>query len=299
MVSEGILYIATGEKYLDQAKLSAKTVNRHTELPIAVVSHRSVEDEVFDYTIVAEDPEDSFADKPKYITKSPFERTLYFDTDIFLIANITELLEMLDHADVATAIDPYEWEHRVAKHYSFSEVPESVPIFQTGVIAYKDTDQTRELFENWYDIHMDCAIERDQASFRPALYQTDVQYISFSHNYNFPVNWPIHAVGEVKILHSNYIKDLETLKTLSNRINGSSDIRSFYGSGDPSSIQGAGFTISVPTSTIGNAIAQSITVPVKYLIKLKRLGKFTLQSAKEEGIWTTTRKAINSIRAKK
>lgn len=291
--NQGVLYIATGEEYLHQAKLSAQTVRRHTDLPIAVVTDRSVENDCFDRVIVVDNPEDSFADKPKYIDRSPFDRTLYLDTDAFLIGNVSELLTMLENVDIATAIDPYEWELRVDQQRSFDDVPMSVPIYQTGVIAYKHTSRTKELFDTWYNIQENTDIKRDQASFRPALYRTELQFCSFSHQYNFLTKWPLHAVGEVKVLHDNSISDLEYLDTVAKRINDSSGIRMMYGFGNPYTIRNSGFDVYIPTSKVGNTISKTVSKILKFILKIKSVSILIYRSVQNHGVRITIKNILD------
>lgn len=281
----GVLYIATGEKYLKQAFVSAKTVKEHTNLPIAVVSDRPIEHKYFDHVIVADDPEGSFADKPKYICESPFKRTLYIDTDVFFLDDVTELLEMLDTAEIAAAVDPYEWELRYKPKHSFDNVPDSIPIFQTGVVAFKNTPTVDELFSEWNEIQENTSIERDQASFRIAIYRNNVQYISFSHHYNCPIGWPIHAVGDVKVLHSHQIKDLSHLKKIANRINESDDLRYLYGHAE-------GVSIYMPTSGVGNLLLKAISTPMKKVVQYRWLAESIIRSLKVDGVTTTINKFV-------
>ncbi|MFB6187584.1 MAG: putative nucleotide-diphospho-sugar transferase, partial [Halobacteriaceae archaeon] len=179
-LSQGILYIATGEEYIDQARQSAESVQQYMDVPIALVTDRPLETEIFDCIIEVDDPDHSFIDKPKYIDKTPFDKTIYLDTDISILDDISELFEMLNQCDIAVSVDPYEAELRLNQqkeftrdeNQSFTDVPISVPIYQTGVIVFSDNDRTKALFERWLEIHQSNNIESDQTSFRPALYRS-------------------------------------------------------------------------------------------------------------------------------
>lgn len=144
---------------------------------------------------------------------------------------------MLDQCDLACVIDPYEAELRINKQHSFENVPESVPIYSTGVIPFTDTTATEALLDTWWDIHDSNSIERDQASFRLALYRTQIDFLSFSHHYNFIVGRSIHAVGRVKVFHWVGSTDPEMREVATNRINDTENLRVQFGIGDIESLK--------------------------------------------------------------
>lgn len=228
-MDKGFLYVATGEQYIEQAKFSARVTKRHMDLPIAVVSDREVNSEYIDDVIIDESPERSFFDKPKNLLKSPYDKTIYMDGDAFLLQPVPELFELLDYADLATTIDPNEYELRYMDGVDFGDIPESVPLFQTGVIAYNQNKQCEELIENWVDVHKNNDIKRDQSSFRIAIAETDVDHIALSNLYNCLAEWPMQVTGDVKIIHGHLnqatVQDIEDIHS---RMNLTDEPRLFY-----------------------------------------------------------------------
>lgn len=234
-MEHGILYIATGPKYIEQAERSAQIAKQHMDIATAIVSDRDVDSPYIDHVIIDDSPHRSFADKPRNITKTPFDKTIYLDTDVYIIEDCSELFEMLNKVDIATCIDPNEFELRI-EGKNPDNIPKSFPIYQTGVIVYNSNRDVKQFFEKWYDVHIESKINRDQISFRTTLYKTDIDLniFSISNNYNFLVGSPMRAIGKIKLIHDTKT-DLHSIKEVnrySRILNSSTNQRLIYSYAD-------------------------------------------------------------------
>ncbi|GAA0656234.1 glycosyltransferase family protein [Salarchaeum japonicum] len=225
----GLLYIATADEFLEDAREAAQSAKGVMDVPIGLVAHREVSDPVFDEVIIDDDPHDDFADKPRNLLKSPFDQTIYLDTDTYIIGDVSELFDLLDNFNIAAAVDPYEWELRYDREREFNGIPDSLPIYQTGVLAFDDSANTRAFLQKWYQIHQEQGFRRDQASFRRAIWEEKkLQLTALSPIYNCPVSWPIQVIGEVKVLHDGSPGDInnpEHAEVVGKRINHSNRVR--------------------------------------------------------------------------
>lgn len=286
-MDKGFLYVATGEQYIEEAKFSAKVTKRHMDLPIAVVSDRKVNSKYIDKVIIDEDPDDSFFDKPKNLLKSPYDKTIYMDGDAFLLQPVPELFELLDYVDLATTIDPNEYELRYMDSVDFGDIPESVPLFQTGVIAYNQNKQCEELINNWVDLHQNSDIERDQSSFRIAITETDVDHMGLSNLYNCLAEWPMQVTGDVKIIHGHLAHSQTTvqdIEDINNRMNITDRPRLFFHPkrGD----------IYCPTNRYLNQLVISLSRGISYSYLIPRLFKLFYASYQRRGFVETVRRSI-------
>lgn len=285
-MSSGIVYIATGKDYIEEAKLSARNTRRHTDLPITLVTDRTVDSDVFDEVRVDPDPSYSFADKPKNLIRSPYEKTLFLDTDVYLLDPVPELFDLLERTEVATTIDPNEWELRYDEDNAFDDIPQSYPLFQTGVIAYRDTNAVTDLFETWEELHSDADMRSDQSSFRAAAYETKVNHTVLSNLYNCLIGWPMQVTGDVKIIHdSDYVDDLETLDRIGARMNATDNPRLLY------TPRG---TTHAPPWKYGNRIVYGASRLASSGFDLSRLARRGFRSAKQDGILATARKLLDT-----
>lgn len=288
-MDKGFLYVATGEQYIEEAKFSAQVTKQHMDLPITVISDRDVDSPYIDKVIIDESPDRSFFDKPRNLLKSPYDKTIYMDGDVFLLQPVPELFDLLDNVDLATAIDPNEYELRYMDNVDFGDVPESVPLFQTGVIAYKQNEECEEFIRNWTDIHQNNSIERDQTSFRIAIHTTDVDHMALSNLYNCLAEWPMQVTGDVKIIHGHLGQAaVQDIAAINSRMNMTDKPRIFY---HPT----RGHIYS-PTNPYLNSAIMLLSQGVSYGYRVPRLLKSFYSSCQRRGLVETLRRSVQYVK---
>ncbi|MDE5083200.1 MAG: hypothetical protein O4859_18895 [Trichodesmium sp. St18_bin1] len=73
-MSRGVIYIATGEKYINEALISASSLkDRIPDLPITLFSSEEVNSQVFNKVILINNPQYGWIDKVTYIPQTPYE----------------------------------------------------------------------------------------------------------------------------------------------------------------------------------------------------------------------------------
>ena len=195
-MTEGIIYIITDERYREEAKKSVKQLKKHNDYPVTFITDQRFDLDILDKQIILEDEIEGSA-KVQLLEKTPYDKTLYLDTDTFVTDNITELFTLLEKYDIAFAHNPERASEEI------QGVPDSFPEPNTGVIPYKKTDNVVQLFENWqkeyknrnYNSH------RDQPAFRKALYNTKVNFTILPSEYNCRFGLPGFLDEKAKILH--------------------------------------------------------------------------------------------------
>ena len=206
MTNVGVFYIATGEQFVAEAGVSARSVRKAMpDIPIAIAS--DVEPDFdFDHVIEIEDPDYSFTDQISNLHRSPFDRTLHLDTDIYMYTNAEELFDVLDQFDIAVA------HNHNRSVYDPPGVPDSFPEYNTGVVAYTNDDKFHEFTKSWgivYEDLFDGSNPQNQPSFRKALYESDLRIATLPPEYNLMLRYPGHAIGEVKLFHGRLL-DIDT-----------------------------------------------------------------------------------------
>ena len=103
----GIIYIAyKQQKYINEAIFSAKSVKKHNpNLSITIFTDHDLKDNCFD--IVKKLPIDQFKFRCKqdFLKNTPYEKTLYLDTDTYVDDNIEDLFNLLPRFDVCMVHD--------------------------------------------------------------------------------------------------------------------------------------------------------------------------------------------------
>src|SRR5690242_3546914 len=128
----GILYAATGKKFLAEAEISAKSVKQAmSDTKIALASDCESNSNCFDIHIKINRPEYSFIDKILALKETPFDKTLYLDSDTFVISDVRGLFDLLDRFEMAASFEPARFLSKV------DSVPTCFSEINTGVILYK------------------------------------------------------------------------------------------------------------------------------------------------------------------
>ena len=231
MNNTGVFYIATGNQFVAEAELSAKSVRDvMPDIPIAIATDVDPEFS-FDRVIEIGDPDFGFTDQISNLHRSPFDRTLHLDTDIYMDANAEELFDVLDRFDIAVA------HNHDRSAYDLPSVPDSFPEYNTGVVAYRNDKKLRKFTESWdsvYDDLFDGGNSQNQPSFRKALYHSDLRIATLPPEYNLMLRYPGHAIDEIKLFHGRLL-DIETpgagkftdVKEAAEKINSTTDHRVF------------------------------------------------------------------------
>lgn len=207
-MSKGILYVATQRAesntlpYIEEANESVKITKQvmpgvetavYTNRPEAVVG--------FDHIIPIKGARCTYLDKPIGVQQTPFDRTLFLDTDIVLLRPVWELFDLLDAFDLAAAHSENRCCYKV-------DCPESFPELNTGVIVYnRNAIECFKVWEKIYTAQRDGephgSKPHDQPSFRKALYKSGLKSTILMPEYNMRTIFATYVGGngQIKILH--------------------------------------------------------------------------------------------------
>jgi hypothetical protein len=215
---EGVLYSCTGERYVAEAVRSARSSLRHNALPHVLFASVDVAGEP-GLSIERFEPAVSpYADKIANMRRSPFERTLYLDTDTFVVDEIAHVLRLLDRYDIAVA---YTAEGRGPAD---PEVPAAFYEFNTGVLAWRANDRVAAFMRGWEETYVawlsgdpfpvagrgSRSGRADQLAFRRCAWEHDVHLFVLAPEYNFRVGYPTTVADRVRVIHGRH-PDYEAL----------------------------------------------------------------------------------------
>lgn len=229
MDSRGVVYIATGRKFVDEALISAHSVRKQMpELPITLftdIKELAVNPpEPVDQVILITGVTKSCLDKMYPLLDTPYEKTLFLDTDTYVCDRIDDVFDALDRYDVAAAHPPFRVQ------YEISGIPDCFPEPNTGVIAFRRSAEAFEVIKQWpveYEKQLasDVKPRHDQHSFRAALYFSTARFLVLPHEYNFRSIGPNFAGkgSKVKIIHGRHA----CFEKLEKRLNKNLDYRVF------------------------------------------------------------------------
>jgi hypothetical protein len=206
----GILYVATGPPCLEEATRSAASVRAYMpDVPTAIFTDepQAVSPAHFNLILPLANATRTSYDKIGGLARTPFERTLFLDSDTLLLAPVYELPPLLDSFELAYCHAPTRF-----GPYDYPGCNEAFPQGNSGVILYRNTERLKALFTVWDKLYQEESAHRhragivgmvDQPSFRQALFSSDLRFTILTPEYNLRTPTPYFAGGRamVKILH--------------------------------------------------------------------------------------------------
>lgn len=202
-MSAGIIYIATGKKYIAEACESAASLKAQMpQASVTIFADQGIKASYFDKCINIANPKYDFVDKIRYMYESPYAQTIFIDTDTYICADISDLFLLLDRFDLAVAHEAQRGE------LPLEGIPESFPEMNTGVIAFRKSPQVEQFFFNWLDLYKEglkirtrYKLYNDQPSFQEALYKSNIRVATLTPEYNCRCLSATFISKEVKIIH--------------------------------------------------------------------------------------------------
>lgn len=213
----GVLYYAIGERFAGEAERSAASVRRHMPaIPIAICTDSPVDPKLFETVTMPPDGLSLKQLKMHVLKASPFERTLFLDTDTLMLEPVWEIFDVLDAYDVAMALAPGYRLRARDEGQAASGVPAAYPAWNSGVIAARRSPEAQDLFASWSRLFVEMNRPLDQPALRVAAYRSAARIAPLPYSYNYRLTYPGGVRGVVKILHGRD-PDLSTMERRINR----------------------------------------------------------------------------------
>ena len=209
----GFLYVANKQKFVSEAIISAKSIRQFSNLPIAIVCTEELAgDEVYSFfdIVVINQEINNFIYLAKIvgIQSSPFQRTIFLDSDTFICADISPLFELLDIVDIATTQENSYHTGNIA-----SKFKNIIPEFNSGVIVLKKSKVIEKLLNDWLITCLNHNIKNDMPGLREAILQNfdAIKYFILPQEFNSHGYGSMLILnGEVKIIHERLGKKWNT-----------------------------------------------------------------------------------------
>jgi len=204
MSKEGFLYVATGQQYVDEAvRSAAKTKQFAGDRPIFICTNSYVfsGSSIFDKILLHPEPTFTYRDKISPLLKLPFKRTLFLDTDAYLVEPIDDAFDMLKVVDFLGIHAPVR-----SFLYNDNRIPDVFSEINSGVIGLRRSWMQKKLVYSWLLKYDQLNILPDQPSLRCALWWglskgLKVWVAPPEYNLRTPKPWLVGEGMKVKILH--------------------------------------------------------------------------------------------------
>ena len=173
---KGYLYTAFGENFYKECVNSAKILKRSTNLPIHLITDQKtiLEEEKLLFFSISYMPNLHVRSKVDYISLSPFEKTIYLDTDIIVVKGIDELFELLDNFDILATLDTARKRDNISQQIEeYRKIPYSFGEVNSGLLCFNKYAK-ENIIKNWPKIFYKYIRESggwDQPSLRVLLWK--------------------------------------------------------------------------------------------------------------------------------
>ena len=192
ILMNGLLYTATGRRYVEQALVSIESARRwNPGIPVAVFTDdpgafADWADHVTPFSPPQTRREQMMLPRLQCLARSPFVRTLALDTDTVIMGPIHEVFDVLD----ATSVGICHGHQRTVRFTAalrdgkaMAEIPYAFGPVQGGVILFDDGDG-RRFVEDVASLYQDKQYEDDQVSMREVLWRANYRFATLPPEYN-------------------------------------------------------------------------------------------------------------------
>jgi len=213
---EGVLYIAFGEQYHRETRRSIASLRKVSPaVRIAVITEEEWTTEPIPDAFILKDNNESFASKPKYMYETPFERTLFIDSDTVIARDITPIFGLLDWYDVGVRFGGPELNEPNGLEYHTQ--------CNSGVVLFKKNEAVAEMFTIWQKEYAtqkqlsattnqirDRRGLNDQRFLAVAIAKSGVRPVHFAEHLNFALFETIICYSPPVIFHGR-LREMEML----------------------------------------------------------------------------------------
>jgi hypothetical protein len=219
--TEGVLYVAFGDRYIKEVQRSAKSLKKaYPTIKVALVTDENLISDLFDKVIILNTfrsdgkKKSGFTYKILGLKESPFDKTVFIDTDTLISRPFPELFELLDYFELLGCLDdandrfPLVDDKRLRACY----------LLNSGVLGYQMSDRMIDLFEQWKTSYEDNyeSYHGDMDALTEAIVKCNVKLYPIPNIYNFIV-YHINVLppARVRIFHGRpFAKLLEVEKSI-------------------------------------------------------------------------------------
>jgi hypothetical protein len=198
MTARGIIYAVYGADHREELIHSVESVKRQMpDVPITVFADARVEHELIDACLGFEQTLTPSENLIQALDRSPYERTIYLDSDVYATEPVDELFEMLERFDLGVVMDPMQ-----SAGSTDDPQMEGFPWFNCGVICCRSGPSLASFVEAWLDTFNQYDSNSDQPAFRRALVDSEIRYVTLPPAYNCLYGaFPGYLNGPVKLFH--------------------------------------------------------------------------------------------------
>lgn len=220
-MTHGVIYNATGAKYVVEAQTSAASLRAtHPKLSIALFTDQPLSVDGFDLVLPLAAKGNPFCNRIEAMRNSPFDKSLFLDSDTFICGSILDMFPLLDRFDLAFAAAPTRLKESdlAVLGEQMRKIPPTFPQPNAGLLLFRRSPEIDQLWDVWESLFQrDLTIAKaadyyearfqgvnDQPALREALYDSSLRWTVLPPEYNCILSIPGQLHGPVRILHGRH-----------------------------------------------------------------------------------------------
>ncbi|MEO0891249.1 MAG: hypothetical protein AAFY35_01545 [Pseudomonadota bacterium] len=181
---DGVIFVATGEGYLELAQQAAHSLRAtNPDLPVDVFTDRMDHpgNAVFDQ--IHPVPSSHARVKLECFSQARFERVLFLDCDVLVLAPLADLFDLTHRFPLAIAHDVRRRSELIQKGHS-AATPYAFPQMNSGVLLYRNDATMTAFFAEWKRRYDAAGEARDQITLKDLLWESDLPFYILPPEFN-------------------------------------------------------------------------------------------------------------------
>lgn len=215
-MTTGVLYIAFGDRYQAEARRSIRSLHESSPgLRVAVIADRAWTLAPRPEEFIIREADRSFGCKPRYMSESPFDRTLFLDTDTVVARDLRPVFGLLDWYDLGIRF--------LGPQLNADGGLEFHSQCNSGVVLYRKSEAVDRMFEAWKRLYEKQRERQEQEgrgvgpkgvhnqrSLSIALAKSDVRATHLETHLNFTL-WQTIVTYSPPVIYHGKIEEMEGL----------------------------------------------------------------------------------------
>lgn len=206
---DGFVFAATGEGFTQLAAEAARSLRAtNPGVPIDLFTDGEVSDPVFDR--VHQLGRSWFRPKFEALRRSRFQRTICFDADVIVVADMRDVFEVLERFDFVAAHEQRR-NTKGAMRQLTRPMPAAFPQINSGVVGVRKSPQVEALLETVERTIFEGELGRDQFVLRELLFDSDLRLWVLPPEYNLMTVRQVEVQGSKftapRVLHLPRLHD--------------------------------------------------------------------------------------------
>ncbi|MEL7397747.1 MAG: putative nucleotide-diphospho-sugar transferase [Pseudomonadota bacterium] len=189
---DGVIFVATGAGYLDLAQQAAQSLrDTNPGLPVDVFTDLldNPGNAIFDQ--VHPVPSSHPRVKLECFSKARFDRVLFLDCDVLVLAPLGDIFDLTDRFPLSIAHDVRRRSELIKKGHG-AQTPYAFPQMNSGVMVYRNDAEMAAFFAEWKRRYDASGEARDQITLKDLLWESDLRF------YVLPPEFNLRRVTELE-----------------------------------------------------------------------------------------------------